>query len=183
MGLDAHSIPDATTPPPDAARSTVHKTIKRTYFSRRGVLRTALGAGVVVGMTSLNLLAFGKKAYAAPPTWGSCRDYDYPALPAAEFKKWAKNCNANGDGQHVSRSYCGGGGYHRTDSSGGGCLHYNYTRARRCLGKNAWVWRKRDKPPVNEGPRNKRCSDGWTFMVNSCSNESSRYKSTCIKYL
>ncbi|MGH3757528.1 hypothetical protein [Actinophytocola sp.] len=172
MALDPRSIPDATTPPPDPARSGVRKTIKRTHFSRRGVLRSMLGAGMVVGIASLDLLPTGRKAAAAPPTWRSCDAYP-------QYPSWAKNCNANGAGQHVSIGYCGSTGYHRRDSTSAGCRFIDYTRARRCLGKNAWVWRK-DR--VDPEYRNKRCSDGWVY-VTECSGQTHRYKSTCLKYL
>jgi hypothetical protein len=182
MGLDANNIPDATTAPPGAARSNVRKAIKRAHISRRGMLRTVVGAGMVIGIASLDLLPTGRKAAAAPSTLGACSYYDPPTLTASAYAAWANTCNANGTGQHVSPVYCSPStGYHRTDTLRSGCYSYQYKLATRCLTKNAWVWRKNGVAPEYA---NKRCSDGLVVRKNTCTGAvPPRYKSTCVKYL
>lgn len=177
MHLDPANIPDAIDRPADSPPSRVRQQITRGMVSRRRLFQGVLGAGMVIGLTSLDLLPTGKKAYAAPSTWLYCSDYNH----LSNYAAWANTCNANGAGQHVSTGYCDATGYHRQDATQAGCMYYDYVLAFRCLGRNAWVWRKNGVAPEYS---NKRCSDGWVRMKNTCTGVSDpQYKSTCLKYL
>lgn len=177
MKLDPASMPDATVAPVDATRSRIRRAITSGLVTRRRVIQGVIGAGMVIGMASLDLLPTGRKAHAVPSTYLNCSDYDH----LSNYRAWAETCNANGAGQHVSTGYCDRSGYHRQDATSAGCYYYDYTLATRCLGRNAWVWKKNGVSPEYS---NKRCSDGWVYVKNTCSGVSDpRYKSTCIKYL
>ena len=186
MRAEIASIPSASAPPADATPSRVRGIIERRWITRRSILKGVLTSGMVLGLTTLDLLpgrnlAQARRAGGDPwEYWSHCRDYSTSTRRA----NW-RWCNP--DAARVSERYCKTDiNRHRTGSRRrDSCELEDYRRDYRCWNLsdttviNAWVWRRGqsggNKPSVI-------CSDGKTYIIDSCGDDY-HYNSACRRYL
>lgn len=187
-----HSIPDASASPDVFVGSEIRRQIASSQVTRRRVLKAIFATGMVVGISAIDLLPVGRKAYGDPDdpysTWHECSDYN--AVDTSSDNDW-RWCNPDGSSEgHIDEAYCADNGYHRIDTTryecGTGLVYtQDYRIAYRCTGdngvdKNAWEWRRNGVEPE---PRAVRCSDGKVFWSNECTGKEGNYNSTCKRWI
>lgn len=187
MELDARAIPHASRPPVDSTPSRIRRVLEKQFVRRRTVLQSVLGAGMVVGLTALDLLPGRNSASAEikgthPWRWWShCNDYSRNS--DGKRTSW-RRCNPGGSAD-VSGRYCHPTRYrHRVDSARfNACEYDTFHWAARCNNLNdsviinAWVWKRGQSGGDLQGAT---CSDGWTHVENRCGDDYD-YNTACMK--
>lgn len=167
-----------------AKRSAVRRSIVRSAFDRRVVLKMIGVAGVGIGLSSLDVI--GKKAFGLPSQWDTCPEWKakLPAIYGVAagssahetwYERWLY-CNPvyGSSAGYVGGSYCAADGYHKDGIVGS--TQYN-RRPYSCADRNTWVWRVNGVAP---DPDSRRCSDGKFRPAGSTAPFTN---STCMYFL
>lgn len=177
MTIDVSMVPSATEPPANASPSSLRRILAKQPLTRRGILRTALATGMVVGLTALDKLPRARGADILADPYPTRYDCNYP-------NTWKDTCNRSGS-TLVSSAYCASHGWHRTGRVGDNCEYEEYQIDYRCGPRpgggnyNAWRWKTDGVAPEY---RTKRCSDGRIIFGGGCRPDT-RTNSACIKLL